>query len=93
MVNQRPVDNLPPHFGTTLDYIGSIIVTIGDAISTIGIGIEVAQDFAADEKSEQQDREVAKKFEDMQNQLNALQKELESLKKNGGGKLGGTTAS
>lgn len=32
MMNGRPVDNLPPNFGTMLDYIGSVIVTIVDAV-------------------------------------------------------------
>lgn len=47
----------------------------------------MAQDIATEEKSTQQDKEVIMKIEEMQSQLNALLKEVETLKKTGKGRL------
>lgn len=75
----EPNDGLPPNFGLTVGFIGSVILSLGYIVGTIGEGIalyEANRDFLKEERAAQEGQRAA---QDQQKQISEIQDKLDSL--------------
>ena len=83
MIPEDPNNDLPPHFGETIEFLGSVILTIGYIVSTIGEGIVLSELTQAKEDEKKSSIKQDEQLSDIQSKLDYLVSEMEVLKKRG----------
>ncbi|PZX02993.1 hypothetical protein C7437_10889 [Psychrobacillus insolitus] len=83
MIPEDPKNDLPPHFGETIEFLGSVILTIGYIVSTIGEGIVLSELTQAKEDEKKSSIKQDEQLSDIQSKLDYLVSEMEVLKKRG----------
>lgn len=77
--NDKPSEQ--PNLGATVDFLGSVVITLGFLIGTIGEGITL-QESLEEKKSEKNSKNNQKlQLSQIEKKLDQVIKELEALKK------------
>ncbi|WP_342599741.1 hypothetical protein MHB48_00990 [Psychrobacillus sp. FSL H8-0483] len=81
MIPEDPNNELPPNLSDTIGFIGSVIVTFGYIIGTLGEGIALSEAARAEQKDKQAGLEQQQQMKQIQSKLDYLVHEMETLKK------------
>lgn len=77
----EPENELPTNLADKVGFLGTVVVTIGYIIETIGEGIALSE-LAQEEKSVEQNKQVnQKQLSDIQSKLDYLINEINAMKK------------
>jgi len=63
-----------------LAFLGAVITTIGDVISTIAAAMALEESISADAQHQKDQKEQEQKFQNIQKQIDDLTKELSKMK-------------
>ena len=83
MTPEDPNNELPPNSGETIVFLGSVILTIGYIVGTIGEGIVLSESSREEEAVKKASLEQQEQLSDIQSKLDYLVSEIEVLKKRG----------
>ncbi|QFF97530.1 hypothetical protein PB01_01160 [Psychrobacillus glaciei] len=83
MFPEDPNDELPTRLGLAVGLIGSVIITIGFIINTIGEGIELSEINRKDEIDRKAGLRNKEHFNQIQRKLDFLLSEIDELKRRG----------
>lgn len=83
MMPEYPDNDQPSNLGLTIGFIGTVIVTLGYIVETIGEGIELSETLRAEKNEKQAALEQSKQLSEIQSKLNYLVDEIAALKKRG----------
>jgi hypothetical protein len=79
--NENTNNATRPTFGERLAFIAVVITTIGDILATISAGILIEEGIEEERQAALEKDEQEQQLSKMQTQIDSLQKELQSIKK------------
>ncbi len=77
--SEETIAGSEPNLGGAFGLIGAILITVGDALSATGIGLQLELDTTEDQLEEQARKAQNKKIKEMQNKIDTLERDMKMM--------------